>query len=174
MKNEERLMLAIVELSQADNFQEARREWFLKTIYKAEGTCLCGKHPIFNICIIRNKLNNNEAIVGSSCVEKFIQINSQKLFFSYAMIEKDLTAFLAKELIEYLYEHEVINEWEKEFLLSTINKKYEWLSEKQKLKRVQINEKVIKYMTDNKEVKPQVHSSVKDVYDDGATEIDLY
>lgn len=151
-KNELQLMERIVEMSVADDFQKAKLEWILVRIYKQDdGQCLCGHNPIANNCMLKNKLNGNEAIVGSSCVQKFIGIQTNKLFASYAMIAEDLQAYLGLELIEYLHEHGIINDWEREFLKSTFRKKFEWLLDKQKDKRIQINKKVVEYMTGKKE-----------------------
>jgi hypothetical protein len=151
-KNEFQLMERIVEMSVADNFQEAKLEWILTRIYKQDdGECLCGHSPIINHCVLTNKLNGNETIVGSSCVQKFIGIPTDKLFASFTMIVKDQQAYLGLEFIEYLHKHRVINDWEYEFLKSTFRKKFEWLSEKQQEKRLQINKKVIEYMTGRKE-----------------------
>lgn len=151
-KNEFQLMQRIVEMSQADDFQQAKQEWILVRIYKQDdGQCLCGHSPILNHCVLKNKFNGNETVVGSSCVQKFIGIQTDKLFASYTMIVKDLQAYLGMEFIEYLHEHGVINDWEYEFLKSTFRKKFEWLSDKQKDKRIQINKKVIEYMTGKKD-----------------------
>lgn len=151
-KNEFQLMERIVEMSVADNFQQAKLEWILTRIYKKDdGECLCGHSPIINHCVLTNKLNGNETIVGSSCVQKFIGIPTDKLFASFTMIVKDRQAYLGLEFIEYLHEHGVINDWEYEFLKSTFRKKFEWLSDKQKDKRIQINKKVIEYMTGKKD-----------------------
>lgn len=147
-KNEFLLMERIIEMSVADNFQQAKQEWILVRIYKQDGgVCLCGHAPILNHCVLRNKLNGNETVVGSSCVQKFICIATESLFASYNLIVKDLQSYLGLEFIEYLHEHGVINDWEYEFLKSTFRKKFKWLSEKQQEKRLQINQKVIDYMT---------------------------
>jgi len=146
-KNEWRLREEIVKLSEADDFQIAKQEWYLKRIYRGLGECLCGHSPILNICIIRNRINGNETIVGSSCVQKFIGLNSEKLFASYRLIEKDLQSWLDIAFIEYLMEQGIINDWEAGFLKSTAHKRFEWLSEKQQAKRLQINQKVIDHVT---------------------------
>jgi hypothetical protein len=149
-KNEFQLMERIVEMSVADDFQKAKLEWILVRIYKQDdGQCLCGHSPIINNCVLKNKLNGQETIVGSSCVQKFIGIQTNTLFMSYTLISKDNRAYLGLEFIEYLHEHSVINDWEYEFLKSTFRKKFEWLSEKQQEKRIQINQKVIAYMTND-------------------------
>lgn len=145
-KNEFQLMERIVEMSAADNFQEAKKEWILERVYKGVGVCLCGHSPILKLCVLRNTKNNEKTIVGSSCVQKFIGIKTEHLFKSYELIVKNPEAYLDLLFIEYLFKHDVINEWEYEFLKSTFRKKFEWLSEKQQAKRIQLNNKVVDYM----------------------------
>jgi hypothetical protein len=145
-KNEWKLREEIIAMSQADNFEEAKKEWILERVYKGLGVCLCGHSPILNLCVLRNTKNNQKTIVGSSCVQKFIGIKTEHLFKSYELIVKNPEAYLDLLFIEYLFKHDVINEWEYEFLKSTFRKKFEWLSEKQRTKRIQINKKVIAYM----------------------------
>ena len=145
-KNEWKLREEIIAMSQADNFDEAKNEWILERVYKGLGVCLCGHSPIRKLCVLRNTKNNEKTIVGSSCVQKFIGIKTEHLFKSYELIVKNPEAYLDLLFIEYLFKHDVINEWEYEFLKSTFRKKFEWLSEKQKDKRLQINRKIIAYM----------------------------
>lgn len=145
-KNEWKLREEIIAMSQADNFEEAKLEWILERVYKGLGVCLCGHSPILNLCVLRNTKNNEKTIVGSSCVQKFIGINTEQLFKSYQLIVKDIESYLDLAFIDYLFKHDVINKWEYEFLKSTFRKKFEWLSEKQRTKRIQINKKVIAYM----------------------------
>ncbi len=145
-KNEWKLREEIIAMSQADNFEEAKKEWILERVYKGLGVCLCGHSPIRKLCVLRNTKNNEKTIVGSSCVQKFIGIKTEHLFKSYELIVKNPEAYLDLAFIDYLFKHDVINEWEYEFLKSTFRKKFEWLSEKQKDKRLQINRKIIAYM----------------------------
>jgi hypothetical protein len=153
-KNEFQLMKRIVEMSVAKEFSEAKHEWVLVRIYKQQGgECLCGHAPIINHCVLRNKINRNETIVGSSCVQKFISISTEKLFSSYNIIKENEQAYLGLELIEYLLTHHIINDWEYEFLKSTLRKRFEWLSPKQQEKRLQINRKVIAYFENENEYK---------------------
>ena len=53
----------------------------------------------------------------------------------------------ARKHLEYLHEHGIINDWEHDFLISTIRqKKFRGSQKNNSLKRVQINKKVIDYM----------------------------
>lgn len=48
----------------------AKQEWRLISIYDADSYCICG-HSIRENCIIRNKNNDKELIVGNVCVNQF-------------------------------------------------------------------------------------------------------
>lgn len=70
------LMAAVLERSQEQNdWNEARREWDLIYVYQQPGHCVCG-HYIVDRCVIRNRLTNQQLIVGNVCVNNF---NTAKL-----------------------------------------------------------------------------------------------
>lgn len=144
MDNFQRLSESIIEMSIADNFEEAKKEWRLTGIYKGDAICLCGHSPITNICVLTNKLNSQQTIVGSTCVQKFIGLPAKDIFLSVNMIVKDIKNYLCLELIEYLHEQKIINDWEFAFLKDTHKKRY--LSDKQMAKRVEINQRLLKYL----------------------------
>ena len=50
------MFVEIVELSEADNWYEAKLEWQLQDIYFSQkpGQCLCGHAPIKEFCILQN------------------------------------------------------------------------------------------------------------------------
>lgn len=147
-RNQKELKQNIVALSEADDFDKAVSEWGLARVYKGIDTCLCGHSPINNICVIKNKKNGNTAIVGSTCVQNFIGIPTDYLFKTYTLLLKDEKVSFDKRFIQYLFDHEIINEWEYRFLLSTYSRPFLNLSIKQQQKRIQINQKVIQYMED--------------------------
>jgi hypothetical protein len=70
-----RLPERIVELSKADMWRTAVKEWEPDGVDVLEAedmeTCLCGHFPIKELCYIRNKENGNTAIVGNHCIKKF-------------------------------------------------------------------------------------------------------
>lgn len=55
-----RLRQAILARSQASDWETARKEWGLVTIFEAgePETCLCGHYPIIEICEIANRLRS--------------------------------------------------------------------------------------------------------------------
>lgn len=57
----------ILNLSNSKDWNIAKQEWQFHYAYKSEDAqqCLCGKQPIYNICVIRNVENGNETEVGN-------------------------------------------------------------------------------------------------------------
>lgn len=135
----------IIALSQASNWDQAKSEWFFYRIYREEeeepDTCLCGHFPIIEVCILKNKLNSNTAVVGNCCVKKFIGLPSDKIFQAIKRVRGDNTKSLNAEAINHAFHSGWINEWERDFYMDTLRKRKP--SPKQLFKREQINDKVI-------------------------------
>ena len=135
----------IIKLSNADSWADACAEWNLSYIYFAPTddpeTCLCGKHPIFELCVIENRHNSNEATVGNVCVNEFLGFGSDKIFQATKRIKSDDECALNVEAIEYGYEQGWLSDWECEFYTDTWRKRN--LSEKQLGHRVRINRKFL-------------------------------
>jgi hypothetical protein len=142
--NEYKLIQEIISRSNAETWDEAKREWSLLEVYREDDplTCLCTHFPINEICVLRNRQNGNEAIVGNVCVKKFLGLPSDKIFAGIGRIAKDIGRALNADTILHAYERGWITEWEKKFYLDTWRKKS--LTEKQRQKRVQINERVLR------------------------------
>jgi len=140
--NKEKLIREIVSLSLSTNWVEAKKEWSLDTVYFSTTVqhCLCG-HPIKECCVLTNFKNKQTAIVGNVCVNKFMEIESDKIFKSIKKIQKDIDKSLNLETIKYAHQKNWINDWEKDFYLDISLKKN--LTEKQSSKRLQVNKKVI-------------------------------
>ena len=70
------LAAAITEMSISDTW-EAKFEWELEDVYKSREpeACLCGHSPIHELCYIRNKFNDNLALVGNVPVERNLSIH---------------------------------------------------------------------------------------------------
>ena len=138
-----KLIKEIISLSVSDTWVIAKTEWELNEIYFADEaeTCLCGKVPIFELCELKNTKNNELAVVGNCCVKKFIGLPSDKIFQAVKRVRKDGGKGLNGEAIELARSKNWINEWEYNFYVDTFRKRK--LSEKQLIKRRQINEKVL-------------------------------
>lgn len=140
--SEYRLTQEVIELSQAINWDTAKLEWKLETIYEAEEAekCLCGHFPIIEVCILRNQINGNSATVGNCCVKKFIGLPSDKIFQAIKRVRKDDEKSLNAEAIAYAHDKGWINDWERDFYLDIMRKRN--LSFGQLAKKKQINLKL--------------------------------
>jgi hypothetical protein len=146
-KNEQILRENILAMSEnQEDFDIAKKEWLLRQVSIGSGVCLCGHSPITKLCKLQNKFNHKTTIVGSTCVQKFIGIKTDTIFRDYKLIKEDIEAWIDVQLINYLRDAGIINDWEYDFLVSTHGKKFKWLSPKQQAKRIQINEKILKHM----------------------------
>lgn len=133
----------IVRLSKAKSWDLARLEWRLATVYFADEaeTCLCGHFPIRELCVLRNSVNDNEAVVGNHCVKKFLRLPSDLIFTGLKKVQGKVTAALNPAAIDYAHRRGWINDWEFRFYMDTWRKRE--LSGAQASKRREINEKVL-------------------------------
>ena len=144
--SEYQLTKEIVARSNAKAWDAAKLEWALEEVYEAEepDTCLCGHFPIIEICVLRNKVNRNTAIVGNCCVKKFIGLPSDKIFQAVKRVRKDTEKSLNAEAVQHAVDRGWITEWEKDFYFDIMRKRN--LSPKQAAKKAQINEKFMHNM----------------------------
>ena len=139
-----KLIQEITTLSESDNWEEVKSEWVLNEIYFSENpdTCLCGHYPIKELCEIKNRLNSKSVVVGNCCVKKFIGLPSDNIFQALKRVMKDYSKSLNVDAIEIAFYKNWINEWEHDFYIDTFRKRK--LTDRQLVKRAQINEKVIR------------------------------
>jgi hypothetical protein len=139
-----KLIQEITSLSESDSWNIAKSEWVLNEIFFSENpdTCLCGHYPIKELCEIKNRLNNKLVVVGNCCVKKFIGLPSDNIFQGLKRVMKDYSKSLNIDAIEIALYKDWINDWEYKFYVDTFRRRK--LSEKQLIKRTQINEKVIR------------------------------
>jgi len=144
--SEYRLTSEIIKKSVAKNWDEAKLEWGRRQVYESDEaeTCLCGHYPIKELCVLENKKNGASAIVGNCCVKKFTGLQSDKIFKALKRIRKDIAKSLNGETIEHAHQSGWIDEWEKKFYFDIMRKRN--LSEKQKSRKQQINEKILRNM----------------------------
>ena len=116
-----RLTERILKLSNANDWESAKDEWAVESIFRSDepGTCLCGHQPIYEQCVIVNLQNGHETIVGNVCVNKFLGLPSDKLFTGINRITAKPTRSLNVETIDYAFEKRWINDYEKNFYLNT-------------------------------------------------------
>ena len=120
-----KLISEIIKLSESKEWEEAKEEWNLATVYEADEpeTCLCGHFPIIELCIINNIHNNQTTTVGNCCVKKFMGIRSDKLFTAIKKIKKEPTKSVNLELLEYAFGKAWINDWEFNFYDDILRKR---------------------------------------------------
>jgi len=112
------LFSGIIELSEADNWEDAVLEWKLIGIqYDKKGDfCICG-HPIKEKCFMENVVNGKRVVVGNVCIHKFKGEDLTSVF--RALADGRVNA----ALIGYAYEEDIISEWEYEFMLDVWRKR---------------------------------------------------
>ena len=134
---------AILKLSKATDWETARKEWRLVTIYDVDepDTCLCGHYPIIEICDIENRITKARADVGNVCIKRFLGFRSDLIFAALKRLQKDITSALNTDAIAFFHERGAVNDWEYDFLQKTKAKRN--LSDAQRRTRVNINRKVL-------------------------------
>ena len=145
------LMREIVARSVADNWEQARLEWDLADVFIEEepDTCLCTHYPIKEICVLFNRLNRCETIVGNVCVNEFLGLPSVKIFSAVRRVAADSSKALNAEALSHARFKGWVNDWEYGFYSNTLRKRS--LSGRQLAKRLEINRKVVGYVNRKKE-----------------------
>ena len=103
----------LLALSEASEWESARREWRLEDIEDSDhpDTCACGHNPIFELCYIRNKINHNRLLVGNHCVKHFLGIRTDKIFSAIKRIRFNSKGCLNQMTVEFARQCGWIN-WE--------------------------------------------------------------
>jgi hypothetical protein len=99
--NFQTLKMEILALSSSKRWSQARLEWRLLHVFRADEaeTCLCSHFPIMEICTLTNTKNGNEAEVGNVCVKRFMGIDAQKIFASIKRIKKDISKSVSADTL---------------------------------------------------------------------------
>lgn len=142
--SEFRLFHEITTRSRSKAWEEASLEWNLTTVYesKKQKSCLCGHFPIIEICVLKNKFNQNTVRVGNCCVKKFLQLPSHKIFNAFKRIREDISKSLNIESLDYAFQQKWLNDWEISFYKDIFRKRN--LTEKQSIKKSLINRLLVK------------------------------
>ncbi|NMW31788.1 hypothetical protein HKD42_06925 [Altererythrobacter sp. RZ02] len=133
----------ILQLSKADVFDLAKREWQLVAVEISEDwdNCPCGQ-DIKEHCYIENRETGFKTYVGNVCINRFIGIDTGTLFDGLKRIAKDPAANANLALIEYANERGFLyNEKEYNFLLRTVRDRK--LSPKQLAWKEKINRRIL-------------------------------
>ncbi len=133
----------ILSMSQATDWETARKEWALVDIIEADEpeTCLCGHFPIMEICEIHNRVTGVKTEVGNVCVKRFMGVRSDLIFTGVKRIRKDISKSLNADSIAFFKQRNLLTDWEYGFLQDTMRRRN--LSYNQMQKRIHINKKVL-------------------------------
>ncbi|MDM1041691.1 MULTISPECIES: hypothetical protein [Empedobacter] len=146
-----KLFEAITRESNSDSWLDAKKEWFPFDFYCDDTGnigCCCGKFPIRNICVIKHVDQPKTMVVGNFCITRFMDIPiSNKIFTSASKLKKDLTKSLNIDVVHYLREINIINDYEYQFYLDRKSKRK--LSVKQKAFKIKINQKFLAWISEN-------------------------
>ena len=122
MRNQFKLLNRVLELSEADEWNEAIKEWEVIRVTEAQGEdfgeCTCGHYPIKEIIQMFNSKNSNEIIVGNCCVKKFYKIKDYDKVFK-AVKKNKINRFM----IDFAYKKGVMSDWNYGFLCDVWRKK---------------------------------------------------
>jgi hypothetical protein len=141
-KNEVRLVEGLLSRSSSPSWDIAKLEWELAAITIGINSCICGKNPIKYICLLTNSHTNETAILGSTCVEKYLNISCDTIFKD---MEKDVTnRFVKIDTLKFAYARGYVNDWEYEVYQDL--QKWKKLSAKQKGLRDTINLRIKKLL----------------------------
>jgi hypothetical protein len=143
-----RLKEEIVARSEAPSWEEAKDEWDLVGVYFADpdepGTCLCTHTPIIEHCVIRNRFNGCEAVVGNVCVTRFLGIDADAIFRSLRRIVEDPLNALSAVALGYVIGRNWLNPWEVQFYRDTYRRRKP--SERVLAKRAEINRAILNHV----------------------------
>ena len=140
-----KLTSEIIALSVAKTWDRAKLEWDLDSVYMATEpeTCLCGKHPIINACVLTNRINGVSAIVGNCCVKR-MEMPSNKIFDAVTRISKDETKSLNAEALQHALQKGWITGKDFDFYLDIMRRQAATLKPKQTKWKIDINRKVLR------------------------------
>lgn len=79
------LIKMVIQHSEGDTWKDAKKEWKLVTIHHYSNNCICG-HDIYQNCVIRNKNNQNELIVGNVCINHFDENGLKSQYSSHRLL----------------------------------------------------------------------------------------
>lgn len=131
----------IIELSDSKDWDNAKREWEVESYYYTgePQECECGHYPIYNICLIRNKVNKKTLEVGCVCGKKFLDIDDGKKILDSAkkLSDNQINKSISKEALKYLHNNKHIKDNSYRFYLDIIRKRN--LSVKQMDWKININ-----------------------------------
>lgn len=145
--NFEKFKSAILALSNASDWLEAKPEWELHIVYNdgSDRACECGHQPIHQICVIRNQHNRNKAEVGNVCVHNFMQLASRRIFAVLRRVEAEISKSLNPAALELFARRGVLSPSEQADYLDYWRKRTN-MTKDQRDQKLAINRRVLEYV----------------------------
>lgn len=136
MNNHERLTEEIIERSGSKDPFWSFREWdevytYQLSVYDDEPeTCLCGKHPIYEVFKLRNRITDEEIFIGNVCIKRFRHGEKlSKVFSDFKKVKKDINKRLSQTTLDYMRDKKVPGFQNYKFYSNRVNKKITTLSD---------------------------------------------
>lgn len=144
--NFEQLKTEMLALSNSADWNQAKTEWELHSVVRVgeEQFCLCGHHPIFQICTLKNQVNTKLADVGNVCVEKFLGMRSKRIFSALKRVRLDANNNLNKDTLDIFVNFRLIGVQDRDYYISYYRKRVH-ITEDQKRHRLETNTKIIEH-----------------------------
>ncbi len=105
------LQQVVIENSEANTWNNAKKEWDLVTIFSENSHCICN-HFIVDNCEIKNRNNGKTLIVGNVCINHFGEEHlkvDKNCFDQLKKITKSPTKPAGVELLNFARKHKI---WE--------------------------------------------------------------
>jgi len=134
MDNYKRLVAEILERSASKDPLWAFQEWdevftYQLTVDEDPETCLCGKHPIYEIFKLRNRITDEDVTIGNVCIQHFREGEKlEKVFKDYKKVKKDINKRLSRSTLDYMLVKQVPGFHNYKFYSKRANKKISTLS----------------------------------------------
>lgn len=139
-----RLIPAILAQSHSSAWNNARLEWWIACDIKLKSNetthCVCGTKLSASYCILVHQFDRNRLTLGRDCAKFFNRIGPQDLCDGLPIVRLNPEVAFKGSVIQHLYGRQIIDQWERDFYVSTYCKKQ--LTFRQLEFRVRINEKI--------------------------------
>jgi hypothetical protein len=145
--NEAKFKAAILALSNATEWDDAKAEWYLHFVYEDpnDRACECEHSPIHQICVIRNRKNANETEVGNVCVRRFLRLVSSRIFAVIRRLRGDINKSLNPAALE-LFRERGVNSATEEAEYNEYWRKRTTLTKEERDQKLDINVRVLDYV----------------------------
>ena len=140
-----RLTKKLISLSEADDWEEASKEWVMRGYYCVLGycSCLCSPRGVHNITVIENIHNFNQMYICNPCADLYFGIQeSLKIEATVRRLKKNKDLNMDDICLAYLFRNKFIDRLElKNYRLVRLSRKDEY----SRFYRQRINKRIINF-----------------------------